>query len=76
VDENHNTPWTVNIYSGKDSEFKIYEDAGDGYGYEQGEYIIRNVQWNDKTKKVKIGEAVGSYSGAVMDRKMDINIIA
>ena len=35
------------VYEGKDAEFFLYEDAGDGYGYERGEYTITRIFWND-----------------------------
>ena len=41
---------TYYIYSGKDSEFTLYEDSGDGYGYEKGEYSLIPVRWDDKSK--------------------------
>ncbi len=39
VDENPDAKWTVNVYPGKDAEFIVYEDSGNGYGYEKGEYM-------------------------------------
>ncbi len=38
------------VYSGKDASFMLYEDAGDGYGYENGEYKAVTVIWNEKTQ--------------------------
>ena len=35
------------VFKGKDAEFFLYEDAGDGYGYEQGEYTITRIVWNE-----------------------------
>ena len=29
---------TYRVYKGGDCSFLLYEDAGDGYGYERGEY--------------------------------------
>lgn len=36
--ENPDVPLELYIYPGCDGEFLLYHDAGDGYGYERGEY--------------------------------------
>ncbi len=41
----------VLVYPGRDTIFKLYEDAGDGYGYEQGEYCVITLVWEDFEKK-------------------------
>lgn len=41
---------TFKIYPGKDAEFMLYEDAGDGYGYENGEYSFTTVAWSQDDK--------------------------
>ena len=38
----------VLVYPGKDATFRLYEDEGDGYGYEKGEYCITELSWNEK----------------------------
>ena len=35
------------VYKGKDAEFFLYEDAGDGYGYEQGGYTMSRIFWDE-----------------------------
>ena len=35
------------IHYRKDAEFFLYEDAGDGYGYESGEYTVTRIGWNE-----------------------------
>ena len=35
------------VYAGADCEYKLYEDAGDGYGYEAGEYTLRRYYWSE-----------------------------
>ncbi len=40
------------VYKGKDAEFFLYEDAGDGYGYERGEYTLTRIIWNEAEKKL------------------------
>lgn len=40
------------VYKGKDAEFRLYEDAGDGYGYEQGEYVVTHIVWKDAEEEL------------------------
>ncbi len=44
---------TLLIYEGADGVFEIYEDAGDGYGYESGRYCVTTVYYDDKEKNVR-----------------------
>lgn len=43
---------TFLVYSGTDGTFCMYEDAGDGYGYEKGEYCITKVCYDDMHRTV------------------------
>lgn len=36
------------VYAGKDCQYELYEDEGDGYGYEKGEYSFTKYKWSDK----------------------------
>ena len=40
------------IYPGKDAQYTLYDDEGDGYGYEKGDYSLYNIEWNDREKKL------------------------
>lgn len=51
------------VFPGEDGHFTLYDDAGDGYGYEQGEYTEVPLRWEDKTSQLHIGQRVGSYPG-------------
>ena len=39
------------VYPGADGSFDLYEDAGDGYGYERGEYAVTTVRWIDSERR-------------------------
>lgn len=45
---------TLNVYSGQDATFSLYEDAGDGYGYEKGEYQFTELKWIEKEQKLLV----------------------
>lgn len=40
------------VFPGADARFKLYEDSGDGYGYENGEYCFTEIVWNDAEKSL------------------------
>lgn len=46
-------PVTLLIYPGADGNFTLYEDAGDGYGYEKGEYSLTYIRYQDKDRSVE-----------------------
>ena len=43
----------LQIYTGADGSFALYEDAGDGYGYEKGEYCVTQIHYQDESGKVE-----------------------
>ncbi len=45
-------PLELRVYPGADGAFRLYDDAGDGYGYEKGEFGITSLTWNDKEKRL------------------------
>ena len=53
---------TLLVYPGADAVFTLYEDAGDGYGYETGEYATTRVVWQEETGKLTV-ESPQSPSG-------------
>lgn len=57
-------PWTIHVYTGQDATFTLYEDAGDGYAYEQGEQATIDLLWNDKKQTLTIGARQGQYNQA------------
>ena len=38
------------VYPGTDSGFALYQDSGDGYGYEKGEYTLTELCWKEAEK--------------------------
>lgn len=46
------TPVTLQVYPGRDAAFTLYEDAGDGYGYEEGACCRTRITWDEETEQV------------------------
>ena len=62
----------LHIYPGADGTFTLYEDEGDGYRYEEGIYTTITFHWNDKVRKLTIGQRKGQYPGMLQQRKFTI----
>ncbi len=43
----------LRAYPGADGMFPLYEDAGDGYGYEKGEYCVTELFYSDALRRVE-----------------------
>jgi alpha-D-xyloside xylohydrolase len=50
--EKADQPLTIQVYAGEDGEFDLYDDSGDGYGYEKGICAWMHFQWNDAERKL------------------------
>lgn len=61
-------PVTINIYPGKDANFSLYEDEGDNYNHEHGEYSIITLTWNDRKRTLTIGKRTGTFKGMQHER--------
>jgi alpha-D-xyloside xylohydrolase len=61
--EKPDAPLTVRVYPGVDGHLTLYEDEGDGYGYEKGQYATTELSWSEKTRTLSLGKRLGSYPG-------------
>lgn len=44
----------VSVYPGKDGSYLLYDDSGDGYGYEKGEFQLIQLNWNEKNQELTV----------------------
>jgi alpha-D-xyloside xylohydrolase len=65
-------PVTLWVYPGADGEFHLYDDAGDGYDYEKGEFTWTQVTWNDSTRTLTIGPREGAFQGMPAEQQFII----
>jgi len=54
-------PVTLTVYPGKDGAFTLYDDAGDGYGYENGQCAKIGLIWNDAARTLTLSAREGAY---------------
>ncbi|MBQ6382277.1 MAG: DUF5110 domain-containing protein [Clostridia bacterium] len=74
TEEQPDAPLTVTVYPGADGSFIWYEDAGDGYGYEQGECARVLLRWNDAARGLTVSERKGRFPGMAEKRKLVVKI--
>jgi len=67
---------TLNIYTGADASFNLYEDEGTNYNYEKGAFSIVPIKYNEATKTITIGDRNGSFNGMLAKRVFRINAIS
>jgi alpha-glucosidase (family GH31 glycosyl hydrolase) len=49
------------IWPGADGHFRLYDDAGDGQGYLDGDFAFTDVSYDDAARRVTIAPAAGKF---------------
>ena len=67
------SPVTLDVYTGADGSFSIYEDDGISRQYLHGQYSRIPLKWDEQTKTLMIGAREGSgYAGMAAKRVINI----
>ncbi|MCI8736245.1 MAG: DUF5110 domain-containing protein [Lachnospiraceae bacterium] len=74
AEDKEGEPVILHIFPGSDGSFTLYEDEGNNYRYEQGEYLTISLNWKDKENILFIGGQKGSYHGSFAERDFIIRI--
>ena len=64
----------LRIYPGRDASFTLYEDEGDGYGYEQGQCSQIKMDWNDRQHTLTIHQREGNFPGMLQQRQFRVRL--
>jgi alpha-D-xyloside xylohydrolase len=72
VDEKPGAPLTIEVYTGADGSFSLYEDDGRNYGYELGEFSRIPLQWDQARGELTIGARQGRYPGMLEKRQIRV----
>jgi alpha-glucosidase (family GH31 glycosyl hydrolase) len=54
TNEPTNEPTVVRIYSGRDGEFRWYEDDGNSLDYQRGQFSWTRLQWDDDERQLTL----------------------
>jgi alpha-D-xyloside xylohydrolase len=66
----------LNIYTGADASFNLYEDEGTNYNYEKGAFTIIPIKYNEAAKTLTIGNRRGAFSNVLQKRIFRINLFS
>jgi alpha-D-xyloside xylohydrolase len=69
---NSHAPLTLNVYTGADGSFSVYEDDGVSRQYLNGKYARIPLSWSEATKTLTIGTRQGSYAGMAGSREIRV----
>jgi alpha-D-xyloside xylohydrolase len=61
ADEKNGEISEIIIYSGEDGEFTLYNDDGDNYSYEKGNFSTIDLVYKDNKKTLTFGMACGEF---------------
>ena len=60
ADEKNGLPDVIYVYEGRDGEFTLYLDKGDGYSFEEGEYCDIRLSYSEQEHRLSVSKT-GSY---------------
>jgi alpha-D-xyloside xylohydrolase len=70
--QGQNAPITLNVFTGADGRFSLYEDDGISRQYLRGSYSRIPFSWNERSKTLTIGMREGSYPGMATKRVISL----
>src|SRR6185437_1695028 len=68
------TQLTLSVAAGADGSLPLYQDAGEGSGYQSGQSTITSISWSDASRTLTIGADNGSFSGAATQRSYTLRL--
>ncbi len=72
--DQYGKPYTIEVVSGKNASFCLYEDEGDNYDYEQGACSRIPISWDEKRQTLVIGTRTGSFPGMAASRQFTVKV--
>lgn len=72
VNDKPDAPITLNIYTGANGHYSLYNDDGRSYDYEKGKYSTVELSYDDAKGTLTIGKRQGEFNG--MQQKISMNI--
>jgi alpha-D-xyloside xylohydrolase len=72
ADARSDEPIELRVYPGANGSFELYDDAGEGFGYEKGEYNLVGLAWNDRTRSFSLARRLGAFPGMARSQQFKI----
>ena len=67
---------TLYVYDGADAFFELYEDEGDNYNYENGNYSTIAIRYDHVDGRLSIGKTVGAFDGMPKKRIFHVVLVS
>ncbi|WP_144241144.1 TIM-barrel domain-containing protein [Fimbriimonas ginsengisoli] len=67
------SPLELRVYPGANGAFTLYDDAGDGYGYESGAHSEIPITWREASHTLTLGARKGTFFG--MKRTIKLRVV-
>jgi len=68
-------PLILNVYSGADGEFQVYEDDGATFNFVKGEAMRLRCGWMDRERRLSLNLMEGSKMLPPLERKMEVRLV-
>jgi xylan 1,4-beta-xylosidase len=68
-------PITVRVYSGRDGEFRLYEDDGRSLDYQIGKFAWTRFAWNDRERRLAIAPDDQTSDFAVATKNLNVELV-
>ncbi|WP_234408630.1 DUF5110 domain-containing protein [Marinilabilia salmonicolor] len=65
----------IRIYKGADGSINLYEDEGENYNYEKGEFSVISFEYNEQDQTLTIADRKGQYPGYLKERIFNIVVV-
>lgn len=65
----------LRIYPGADGHFTLYEDEGDNYNYEKGQFSLIRMTWDDAAQCLMLDKREGKFPGMLKKRTFRIHLV-
>lgn len=69
-------PIELRVYRGASGAFTLYEDEGDTYNYEKGQFSTIPLAWDEAKQVLTIGDRAGSFPGMLRERTFNVVFVA
>lgn len=68
----HQAHFQIELIYVRDGHFTLYEDSGNGWGYEKGDRVTIEFSWSGAAKTLTIGDRQSTFPGMNAEREFGI----
>jgi alpha-glucosidase (family GH31 glycosyl hydrolase) len=69
-----NDTLSLQVWTGADGSFTLYEDDGSSNGYREGEVATTELIWDDRSRSLSVAARRGRYDGMAISRNWEVEL--